>query len=64
MATVIDEKHAKHADGELSGSESPELDGLTWSEEEETALVRKVDLLLMPLLTLGFFALQLDRGNM
>ncbi|KAJ4264354.1 hypothetical protein NW762_005551 [Fusarium torreyae] len=33
------------------------------NEEEEKRLVRKVDLLLMPLLVLGFFALQLDRGN-
>lgn len=64
MEPVIDEKYAKHADGELSGSESPESDAFTWTKEEETALVRKVDLLLMPLLTLGFFALQLDRGNM
>ncbi|KAH6662909.1 alternative sulfate transporter [Plectosphaerella plurivora] len=63
MESVSDEKYPKHADGELSGSESPENDALTWTQEEETALVRKIDLLLMPLLTLGFFALQLDRGN-
>ncbi|KEZ40897.1 hypothetical protein SAPIO_CDS7896 [Scedosporium apiospermum] len=45
----------------VSGIES---DGqLEWTEEEEKALVRKVDFLLMPLLILGFFALQLDRGN-
>ncbi|KAF5004552.1 hypothetical protein FDECE_8965 [Fusarium decemcellulare] len=36
---------------------------LQWTEQEERALVRKVDLLIMPLLILGFFALQLDRGN-
>ncbi|KAH7304701.1 alternative sulfate transporter [Stachybotrys elegans] len=35
----------------------------TWSEEEERRVVRKLDCLLMPLLVLGFFALQLDRSN-
>ncbi|KXJ93598.1 alternative sulfate transporter [Microdochium bolleyi] len=34
-----------------------------WIKEEEDALVRKVDFLVLPLLWLGFFALQLDRGN-
>jgi len=36
---------------------------LTWSEEEEKRLVRKVDWIVMTLLILGFGALQLDRGN-
>ncbi|KAB2579281.1 putative alternative sulfate transporter protein [Lasiodiplodia theobromae] len=35
-----------------------------WTEEEEKKLVRKIDLILMPLLILPFIALQLDRGNM
>lgn len=35
-----------------------------WTEEEEKKLVRKIDLILMPLLVLPFIALQLDRGNM
>lgn len=35
-----------------------------WTEEEEKQLVRRLDRLVMPLLMLGFFALQLDRGNM
>ncbi|KAJ3511781.1 hypothetical protein NM208_g15392 [Fusarium decemcellulare] len=35
----------------------------TWTEEEERAVVWKLDLILMPLLVLGFFALQLDRSN-
>ena len=35
-----------------------------WSAEEERVLVRKLDCLIMSLLTLAFFALQLDRGNM
>ncbi|KPM44104.1 hypothetical protein AK830_g2487 [Neonectria ditissima] len=34
-----------------------------WTPEEEKRLVRKIDLLLMPLLVTGFFALQLNRGN-
>jgi MFS family permease len=35
-----------------------------WTKEEEAAAKRKLDFLLMPLLLLGFFCLQLDRGNM
>ena len=34
-----------------------------WSEAEERTIVRKLDLLLMPLLIAGFFVMQLDRGN-
>ncbi|KAL3589831.1 hypothetical protein FPOAC2_12012 [Fusarium poae] len=34
-----------------------------WSPEEEKKAKRKLDLVIMPLLTLGFFCLQLDRGN-
>ncbi|RSM19062.1 hypothetical protein CDV31_001983 [Fusarium ambrosium] len=36
---------------------------VTWTEAEERAIVWKLDLTLMPLLVLGFFALQLDRSN-
>ncbi|PSN69523.1 alternative sulfate transporter [Corynespora cassiicola Philippines] len=36
---------------------------LQWTEEEEAKIMRKLDLVVMPLLMLGFFALQLDRGN-
>ncbi|KAK0388596.1 hypothetical protein NLU13_4839 [Sarocladium strictum] len=39
-------------------------DGLTWTEQEEKSLVRRVDLVIMPLLVFGFFVLQLDRGNL
>ncbi|KAK8026740.1 major facilitator superfamily domain-containing protein [Apiospora marii] len=35
-----------------------------WSPEEERKAKRKLDLIIMPILTLGFFCLQLDRGNM
>lgn len=34
-----------------------------WSEAEEAQAKRKLDLIIMPLLLLGFFCLQLDRGN-
>ncbi|KAL7412614.1 major facilitator superfamily domain-containing protein [Mrakia frigida] len=36
----------------------------TWTEEEENAVVRKVDLRVMSFACLIFFALQLDRGNL
>ncbi|KAJ3478079.1 hypothetical protein NLG97_g8672 [Lecanicillium saksenae] len=35
-----------------------------WTPEEEKKAKRKLDLIVMPILTLGFFCLQLDRGNM
>ncbi len=35
----------------------------TWTAEEERRVVRKLDLLVMPLLIIAFFALQLDRGK-
>ncbi|KAF1347342.1 MFS general substrate transporter [Lizonia empirigonia] len=34
-----------------------------WSAAEEKKAKRKLDLIIMPLLTLGFFCLQLDRSN-
>ncbi|KAK3694525.1 major facilitator superfamily domain-containing protein [Podospora appendiculata] len=36
---------------------------LEWTAAEEKALVRKTDFIIMPLLMLGFFSLQVDRGN-
>ncbi|GIZ46510.1 hypothetical protein CKM354_000963600 [Cercospora kikuchii] len=39
---------------------SPSVD---WTPAEERKAKRKLDLIIMPLLTLGFFCLQLDRGN-
>ncbi|KAB2579852.1 hypothetical protein DIS24_g1573 [Lasiodiplodia hormozganensis] len=47
--------------------QSPSLgenDEIDWTAEEEKKLVRKLDMVVMPLLVLGFYALQLDRGNM
>ncbi|CAI7641233.1 unnamed protein product [Penicillium glandicola] len=34
-----------------------------WTEDEEKAVMRKLDFFLMPLLVAGFFMLQLDRNN-
>ncbi|CRK17596.1 hypothetical protein BN1708_017594, partial [Verticillium longisporum] len=36
---------------------------IDWTKEEERKAKRKLDLIIMPILTLGFFCLQLDRGN-
>jgi hypothetical protein len=62
---MADEKQIAVASSEsqLSGSDG-EVQEITWTEAEEKALVRRIDFLVMPLLILGFFALQLDRGNM
>jgi MFS family permease len=49
-----------YGSGSEHGSSSAERD---WSLEEEKRAKRKLDLIIMPLLTLGFFCLQLDRGN-
>ncbi|KAH7123254.1 major facilitator superfamily domain-containing protein [Dactylonectria estremocensis] len=62
VATFSDEKQEDALQSNLVGSEVDD-DSIQWTEEEEQKLVRKVDLLVMPLLILGFFALQLDRGN-
>ncbi|KAK4152520.1 hypothetical protein C8A00DRAFT_34764 [Chaetomidium leptoderma] len=60
---MADEKQiADVSESQLSTSDDEGRE-LTWTEAEEKALVRRVDLLVMPLLILGFFALQLDRGN-
>ncbi|KAB8258491.1 major facilitator superfamily domain-containing protein [Aspergillus pseudonomiae] len=34
-----------------------------WDDKEESALRRKIDFILLPILGLAFFALQVDRGN-
>ncbi|KAK4231150.1 hypothetical protein QBC38DRAFT_259693 [Podospora fimiseda] len=60
---MADEKHiSKVAESQLSTSDDDGQE-ITWTEEQEKALVRRIDWLVMPLLILGFFALQLDRGN-
>ncbi|SCV33526.1 related to nicotinamide mononucleotide permease [Fusarium fujikuroi] len=45
---------------EESQSEIPICD---WTEKAETKLRRKIDFTILPMLMLGLFALQLDRGN-
>ncbi|KAF4967359.1 hypothetical protein FSARC_5082 [Fusarium sarcochroum] len=60
MEKNFDDTAIRSQDGSNSDQEHIEVD---WTEEEEAKLVRKVDFTIMPLLVLGFFALQLDRGN-
>ncbi|EWZ02473.1 hypothetical protein FOCG_07013 [Fusarium oxysporum f. sp. radicis-lycopersici 26381] len=60
MEKNFDETVVGSQDGSSSDLEHIEVD---WTEEEEAKLIRKVDFTIMPLLVLGFFALQLDRGN-
>ncbi|KAJ4115392.1 hypothetical protein NW768_011244 [Fusarium equiseti] len=48
-------------DKESNGLEQGPL--IDWSGADERAVVRKLDLLIMPLLIAGFFVLSLDRGN-
>ncbi|KAI9765524.1 MAG: hypothetical protein M1840_007350 [Geoglossum simile] len=52
------DRHAPPRDDEEALALSPD-----WTREEEVKAKRKLDLIIMPLLTLGFFCLQLDRGN-
>ncbi|KAH9896383.1 MFS general substrate transporter [Xylariomycetidae sp. FL2044] len=53
-------------DGLISAINHVDPDGLAqpdWTPAEEAALRRKIDRFLLPLLALGFFALQMDRIN-
>ncbi|KAF5023264.1 hypothetical protein F66182_4676 [Fusarium sp. NRRL 66182] len=61
MDENFQDKAISSQDGSSSEQEHIEVD---WTEEEEAKLVRKIDSTVMPLLVLGFFVLQLDRGNM
>ena len=61
----------EHIDHDMKASQGSNSDlgyhdetAITWTEAEEKKLVRKIDSIVMPLLILGFFALQFDRGNM
>ncbi|EXJ61617.1 hypothetical protein A1O7_02045 [Cladophialophora yegresii CBS 114405] len=46
-----------------SPDEEPLALEVDWTPKEEAKAKRKLDFIIMPLLTLGFFCLQLDRGN-
>ncbi|TKX25001.1 MFS transporter-like protein 41 [Elsinoe australis] len=55
------------ADADFNPFPDKDIDGglqRDWSLDEERRAKRKLDLIIMPILTLGFFCLQLDRGNM
>ncbi|EEY16606.1 predicted protein [Verticillium alfalfae VaMs.102] len=61
MDIIGDEKQLNSGpEGLLKRGDSSDLQ---WTEEEEKKLLRKIDFVVMPLLIAGFFALQLDRGN-
>ncbi|UPX12155.1 uncharacterized protein EKO05_0002722 [Ascochyta rabiei] len=63
MATTIKEGVHDKGELELVGEEKGFLVQNDWTPEEERQAKLKLDLILLPLLTLGFFCLQLDRGN-
>lgn len=68
VVPVADEEKTSHAvvsstPGSGTGSESETGWSQTWTEDEEKAVVRKVDRIVMPILMLVFFGLQLDRSN-
>ncbi|KXJ87076.1 alternative sulfate transporter [Microdochium bolleyi] len=51
-----------HLDSDGDGAATTPL-AADWTKEEETRARLKLDFILIPLLILGFFCLQLDRGN-
>ncbi|GAA6044205.1 hypothetical protein JCM8097_004671 [Rhodosporidiobolus ruineniae] len=55
----------KDLDASPAASTIQSLDAVEkhWTDEEERAVRRKLDLIVMPLLMLGFFVFQLERGN-
>ncbi|KIW69924.1 hypothetical protein PV04_02239 [Phialophora macrospora] len=59
------DKKSPDPDGYPSPSpdEEPLALEVDWTPSEEAKAKRKLDFIIMPLLTLGFFCLQLDRGN-
>ena len=59
---LADEKYAEQLVLEAK-ERNQSLDEITWTENEEKRLKRKIDRLVMPLLMFAFFSLQLDRGN-
>ncbi|KAM0547518.1 hypothetical protein ACHAPJ_010391 [Fusarium lateritium] len=70
MATSISH-HQSLADGQSDGpvektamEESTQLIVSDWTDKAENSLRRKIDFTILPILMLGLFALQLDKGNM
>ncbi|KAK7530460.1 major facilitator superfamily domain-containing protein [Phyllosticta citricarpa] len=61
----VNESRSFDQEGNFTDSTSNDASELCvdWTVAEEKTLVRKVDLVLMPILILPFMALQLDRGN-
>ncbi|KAL1864753.1 hypothetical protein Daus18300_007555 [Diaporthe australafricana] len=58
----VDQSHTKKVEGSDSG-EGEGSTSLCWTQEEERAVLRRLDFFLLPLLVSGFFVLQLDRSN-
>ncbi|WWC60694.1 uncharacterized protein I303_103270 [Kwoniella dejecticola CBS 10117] len=60
-----DEKSLVGIETPLSSASLENTSGneLTWTEVEERAVVRKIDFFVLPLLFLGFYVFQLERGN-
>ncbi|KAF3763952.1 MFS general substrate transporter [Cryphonectria parasitica EP155] len=50
-------------DEEIAAVNVDETTAADWSEDEERKIKVKLDLILLPILGLAFFALQMDRGN-
>ncbi|KAG7102265.1 putative transporter like protein [Verticillium longisporum] len=63
MIAAVSEKDFHTSVKNTSNSGDAQDSPIEWTDEEERLLVRKIDTAIMPLLTLGFYALQLDRGN-
>lgn len=61
MIELEDKKSASESQEEVEEG-SAVVEDISWTEEEEKKLRRKVDRVIMPLLILAFFALALDRG--
>lgn len=55
--------HDGSSDEEVVAVDVSESTVADWSEEEERRVKLKLDLILLPILGLAFFALQMDRGN-
>lgn len=52
-----------HEGAKVLHERSEPLLSADWTPEEERRAKRKLDMIIMPLLILGFYCLQLDRGN-